>query len=86
MKTFLLVFALAVIALSFATARFPQDAQAPGAEQGSMAWHRQVEHQHRQERYFHEVQERAIQQQSRSTRTISAKSANRDSRLTEKDQ
>lgn len=61
MKTLLLVFALAVIALSFATAHFPQDAQAPGAEQGSMAWHRQVEHQHRQERYFQELQERAIQ-------------------------
>ncbi len=61
MKTLLLVFVLAVIALSFATARFSQDAQAPGAEQGSMAWHRQVEHQHRQERYFQEVQERAIQ-------------------------
>ena len=61
MRTLLLVFVLAVIALSFATARFPQDSQAPGAEQGSMAWHRQAEQQHRQERYFQELQERAIQ-------------------------
>ena len=61
MKTLLLVFVLTVIALSFTTARFPQDAPAPGAEQGSLAWHRQVEHQHGQERYFQELQERAIQ-------------------------
>jgi len=56
-----LVFVLAVIALSFATARFPRDSQTPGAEQGSMAWHRQAEQQHRQERYFQELQERTIQ-------------------------
>ena len=62
MKTLLLVLVLAVIVLSFATARFSQDAQAPGAEQGSMAWHRQVEQQHRHERYFHELMEQAIQQ------------------------
>ncbi len=61
MKILILVFVLAIIALSFATARFPQDAHAPGAEQGSMAWHRQVEQQHRHERYFQEMQERAIQ-------------------------
>ncbi len=61
MNTLLLVFVLAVIALSFATARLPQDAPAPGGEQGSLAWHRQVEHQHGQERYFQELQERAIQ-------------------------
>ena len=62
MKTLLLVLVLAVIVLSFATARFSQDAQAPGAEQGSMAWHRQVEQQHRHERYLQELMEQAIQQ------------------------
>ena len=39
----------------------PAVSSVPGAEQGSMAWHRQAEQQHRQERYFQEMQERAIQ-------------------------
>ena len=64
MRTLLLLFVLAVLVFSFVTAQVQQD-ESPEGEQGSMAWHRQVEQQYRQERYFQEVQKEASQEQRR---------------------